>query len=831
MDAYEVIKVVGKGTFGRAILVKLKTTKKKYIIKQVKLHNLPEKEKKEARNEVKVLSSLKHVNIVRYIKSFMDKGSLCIVMDFAEKGDLYAKIKKQRGKLFSEATIMKYFVQICSALEYVHKRHILHRDLKTQNIFIGAGDRVLLGDFGIARVLQSTMECARTMVGTPYYLSPELCREQPYNHKSDVWALGCVLYELCTLRHAFEANSMKGLIGKILRGIYPAISSRYSPDLRRLIDSMLKRDPRRRPSVEELLKHPLVAKYKLKIDAQLAPLSEEEAHKPQKHAEPKKGPLLGAPINGKALEALAEKERQRKREARARDYLEQKRKQRDIERARQQREQREQQQLIERARAIREAEAHRARKEAEAKKKQIARREAELKRQARKEAEERRRRKAEKEAYRRRKEAEANKRREAEYNRRMAQLAAEQRAKQEMQRKIRAERQRENAKRAELGARRRREAEERAEEERRRIYADNRRIAAANRARLKQAMEGVSQAPPPVVQQAWGENRPAEESAVQQQPQQQQKKKPVDESQYVNYARNQFWEGKLQAAKNRYRNYLDLDQHDKAKRERQRIIDIETQLKKYNKDYTSIFDEQKPNDAPPHGVEEQASPSVEEQHCLDAQKQLQEEQQLQREKQIQREKQQREEQQQREELAKQKAAEAAAQKLREEKEAEERSYYRAQIEEQKRQLAAEEAKRRELEQQLVALQEAQAVDEAHVDEMNDKEEDAQEYEAHHDDDSSAGNKFRLGNQTLKLDHVSETDTLCYRIESLRMYLEKQLGDDHFIAAYGILNEQDAESDDAVIEASLQKILGEENMGFTSLIHQLIFCEDMFNEGQ
>jgi len=117
---------------------------------------------------------------------------------------------------------LDWFVQICLALKYVHDRKILHRDLKTQNIFLTAKGDIKIGDFGIgnlisplshptdsniARVLQDTYDCAQTAIGTPYYLSPEICQEKPYNQKSDIWSLGCILYELVTLRHAFDANS------------------------------------------------------------------------------------------------------------------------------------------------------------------------------------------------------------------------------------------------------------------------------------------------------------------------------------------------------------------------------------------------------------------------------------------------------------------------------------------------------------------------------------------------------------------------------------------------------------------------------------------------
>ncbi|KAL6036298.1 hypothetical protein STEG23_024034, partial [Scotinomys teguina] len=156
--------------------------------------------------------------------------------------------------------ILDWFVQICLALKHVHDRKILHRDIKSQNIFLTKGGTVQLGDFGIARVLNSTVELARTCIGTPYYLSPEICENKPYNNKSDIWALGCVLYELCTLKHAFEAGNMKNLVLKIISGSFPPVSLHYSYDLRNLLSQLFKRNPRDRPSVNSILEKGFIAK-------------------------------------------------------------------------------------------------------------------------------------------------------------------------------------------------------------------------------------------------------------------------------------------------------------------------------------------------------------------------------------------------------------------------------------------------------------------------------------------------------------------------------------------------------------------------------------------
>uniref|UniRef100_A0A3B4YVQ2 non-specific serine/threonine protein kinase n=1 Tax=Seriola lalandi dorsalis TaxID=1841481 RepID=A0A3B4YVQ2_SERLL len=183
-------------------------------------------------------------------------------MEYCDGGDLMKKINMQRGVPFTEERIVAWFVQICLGLKHIHDRKILHRDIKAQNIFLtNGGMKAKLGDFGIARMLNNTMELARTCVGTPYYLSPEICESRPYNNKTDIWSLGCVLYELCTLRHPFEGSSLRQLVSKICRGRYNPVPSRYSYDLRLLVTQLFKVNPRDRPSVSSVLRRPLLEKH------------------------------------------------------------------------------------------------------------------------------------------------------------------------------------------------------------------------------------------------------------------------------------------------------------------------------------------------------------------------------------------------------------------------------------------------------------------------------------------------------------------------------------------------------------------------------------------
>ncbi|CAE8636297.1 unnamed protein product, partial [Polarella glacialis] len=284
---YRRVRIVGKGSFGCCWLVEGESGDQ-CILKQIDVSKMTPKQKEEAANEVRVLSKLRHPFIINYRESYVEDGLLCIITDYAERGDLYRVINRQKrhGRLLAETLVLRWFTQISLALKHMHDRRILHRDLKTQNIFLsGPGEgSVKVGDFGIARVLQHTQDCARTAIGTPFYLSPEICQEKPYSFKSDVWSLGCVLYELATLHHAFDSDSMRGLVLKILRGVPPQVPSMFSPELRSLVPEMLMKDPDRRPSIDEVLQRPAIRSVIRQLLSEL-----EQRHRRPTPASPDKG--------------------------------------------------------------------------------------------------------------------------------------------------------------------------------------------------------------------------------------------------------------------------------------------------------------------------------------------------------------------------------------------------------------------------------------------------------------------------------------------------------------------------------------------------------------
>ncbi|XP_013988936.2 serine/threonine-protein kinase Nek4 isoform X2 [Salmo salar] len=259
MNNYMFIRVVGKGSYGEVNLVKHKTDRKQYVIKKLNLTTSSKRERRAAEQEAQLLSRLRHPNIVTYRESWEGEDcQLYIAMGFCEGGDLYHRLKQQKGDLLPERQVVEWFVQIAMALQYLHEEHILHRDLKTQNIFLTKTNIIKVGDLGIARVLENQNDMASTLIGTPYYMSPELFSNKPYNHKSDVWALGCCVYEMTTLKHAFNAKDMNSLVYRIVEGKLPQMPSKYDPQLGALIKSMLCKRPEDRPDVKLILRQPYI---------------------------------------------------------------------------------------------------------------------------------------------------------------------------------------------------------------------------------------------------------------------------------------------------------------------------------------------------------------------------------------------------------------------------------------------------------------------------------------------------------------------------------------------------------------------------------------------
>eukprot|EP01029_Cantina_marsupialis_P012704 TRINITY_DN279_c3_g1_i1.p1 TRINITY_DN279_c3_g1~~TRINITY_DN279_c3_g1_i1.p1 ORF type:complete len:717 (+),score=249.89 TRINITY_DN279_c3_g1_i1:124-2274(+) len=266
MEKYTIKGRLGAGAFGSVFRCIRKSDGQTYVIKRICIEGLNKNEQSTTMQEVKLMSSLDHPNIVRYYESFIEDGHLCIVMSFCDRGDLSQLIKRFKEqnetsterKYLPEKRIWFIFLQICFGLHYLHKKRILHRDMKPGNVFMLSGEKVQVGDLGVARVMSCQTNFVKTLVGTPYYLSPELVQDRPYNDKSDVWALGCILHELCEFVHPFAATNQAALILKIIQCNVPKMKGPYSSYLQGIGGMLLRRNSNQRPSLTELLRQPRI---------------------------------------------------------------------------------------------------------------------------------------------------------------------------------------------------------------------------------------------------------------------------------------------------------------------------------------------------------------------------------------------------------------------------------------------------------------------------------------------------------------------------------------------------------------------------------------------
>jgi serine/threonine protein kinase len=266
---YEPIGLIGTGQFGMVYRVrKLNDNNDMLVCKVVSLTSLGEKDRKLAEQEVGLLRAVGHRNIVVLADCFRlgPDQTLAIVMEYCDQGDMRQMIKKQCsiGQYFSETEIMGWFVQILDGLRYLHANRIIHRDMKTSNIFLKGPEpyRCMIGDFGISRVLEETLMAANTVIGTPHYLSPEVCNKQPYTYKSDIWSLGACLYELSSLRLAFKSGNLIELMQQIVQKNHdPLPFGVFSIQFVSLVDKLLSKDPDDRPSAIDLMRDQFVRSF------------------------------------------------------------------------------------------------------------------------------------------------------------------------------------------------------------------------------------------------------------------------------------------------------------------------------------------------------------------------------------------------------------------------------------------------------------------------------------------------------------------------------------------------------------------------------------------
>ena len=252
---YKIIEKIGFGAHGLVYKSRKKDNNKIFVIKQIPLFkkniNI-----EEAKNEASILKKINCKFIVKYYESFEENNTFNIIMEYCEKGTLSSLIStlKKKNKHLKENQIWNFFIQISIGLSYLHNKKILHRDLKTKNIFLTKNLNIKIGDLGIAKILKENNH-ANTLIGTPFYLSPEICEEKPYNEKSDIWALGCILYELITFKHPYNATNQAALLLKIINGNYEDFNKEIfiSDNLKKMVGLLLEKNYIKRPSIFEII--------------------------------------------------------------------------------------------------------------------------------------------------------------------------------------------------------------------------------------------------------------------------------------------------------------------------------------------------------------------------------------------------------------------------------------------------------------------------------------------------------------------------------------------------------------------------------------------------
>lgn len=255
MENYHVLEIIGEGSFGKVYKGRKKYSSQVVALKFIPKVGKPEKELRNLRREIDIMRNLHHENIIEMLDSFETGKEVVVVTDYAE-GELF-QILEDDGSL-PEEQVQQIACQLVSALYYLHSHRILHRDMKPQNILLGKSGIVKLCDFGFARAMSFNTLVLTSIKGTPLYMSPELVEEKPYDHTADLWALGCILYELFTGTPPFYTNSIFQLVSLIIKDPVKWPKN-MTPVFKDFLQGLLTKNPRSRLAWPDLLHHPFVA--------------------------------------------------------------------------------------------------------------------------------------------------------------------------------------------------------------------------------------------------------------------------------------------------------------------------------------------------------------------------------------------------------------------------------------------------------------------------------------------------------------------------------------------------------------------------------------------
>lgn len=269
LNDFEILQKLGNEEKSSILKVKRKKDGLIYILKTVLFQKLDKSEKQSAINEIKVVSSLSHPNISGFKEAFFDKNSksLNLIFEFPHNGNLSNKINYaiKNGMYMEECIIWDVLVQILNGVNYLHKKGIVHRNLKSKNILLNNQRLVKISDFEASCILDNKNKMIIGQVGTPFYTAPEIWEEEPYNYKCDIWSIGCIIYEMASLTLPFKGDTIKSLYENIMAKKIKPIPDFYSEDLKKVINYMLMFDPSKRPSTDLLLNYPRIKEESKKL--------------------------------------------------------------------------------------------------------------------------------------------------------------------------------------------------------------------------------------------------------------------------------------------------------------------------------------------------------------------------------------------------------------------------------------------------------------------------------------------------------------------------------------------------------------------------------------
>jgi len=263
-ENFIIVKKIGNNNICHSYLIRSTETNEEYAYKKIDISDANDESVKRIKNDVEILKTLNHPNVILFVNAFFsdDQKTLFLFTEYADGGNLQIKLdeNKKAKQNFDEGTLLDWIMQISLALKYIHENNIMHRDIKPSNIFL-IKNIAKLGDFGVAKVLNSKLKHTKTMVATPQYLAPEIINKQNYSYKADIWSLGITFYQLMYLTYPFEGKTDEEIQKNIVAGKRKEISNPFSYDskLVELINKMLSKRPEERPSAEEILDYTIIS--------------------------------------------------------------------------------------------------------------------------------------------------------------------------------------------------------------------------------------------------------------------------------------------------------------------------------------------------------------------------------------------------------------------------------------------------------------------------------------------------------------------------------------------------------------------------------------------